>query len=62
MKNFILLSLSIFALFTLNSFTAFKKINYKVTCQDGSVYYFQCSCGLDAAQGVGNTICKMPVS
>jgi len=63
MKRYLILLIGLTSL-TLSSFgTETSKVrNYKVTCPGGAVYYFQCSCDLNAAQDLGDLLCAFPVS
>lgn len=63
MKKVFILFVGLIGL-TLSSFDSntVKPILYRVTCTDGSQYYFQCDCNLASAQNIGSLICSTPVS
>lgn len=58
-----LLILAVFSIFTLSSFNIAEKIveartHYKVTCKDGTVFYFTADVSLENAQTIGKAICQ----
>jgi len=62
-----LLIFAVLSVFTLSSFNTTGKISeveilyitpYKVTCKDGTVYYFNADVKLEDAQLIGKAICR----